>query len=140
MEVNWISIVIAAVSTFALGFIWYNPKTFGQAWMESVGMKEEDAAKGNMPLIFGISFVLSLVVAYYLATRAGRHQSPEDHTFIHGIVHGFFAVAYTALPVLITNSLYEQRSWKGILINVGYWIVNFCLIGGIVFALKGAGF
>jgi hypothetical protein len=136
--VNWIAIVVAAVSTLVVGFAWYNPKTFGKAWMESVGMTEDDTKKGNMPLIFGVTFLLALVIAYKLSGGAGYHGE-EEQNFLHGAFHGMMSSLYYALPVLITNSLFERRSLKGILINSGYWVVCFALMGGILYAIAGAG-
>ena len=135
---NWISVPVAAIAVMAFGFLWYNPKTFGPVWMESIGMTEEQAKKGNKPLIFGLSFIMSMIIAYTFIGKAGHHGE-KDQTFIHGIVHGWFAVAWVVIPVLITNLLYEQRSLKSILVNVGYWIISFCLMGAIVFAFYGMG-
>ncbi|MFM1876776.1 MAG: hypothetical protein RL266_2513 [Bacteroidota bacterium] len=135
---NWIAVVLSAVSTLVIGFIWYNPKVFGKAWMESVQMTEEDAKNGNMPLIFGVSFVLAMVVAYKLSGGAYKHPEEFRHT-LHGAFHGMLDSLYYALPVLITNALYEQRSWKGILINSGYWVLCFASIGAILYSFSGAG-
>lgn len=41
-NVNWIAVVLSGIATLAIGFVWYNPKVFGKAWMESVGMTEDD--------------------------------------------------------------------------------------------------
>ena len=50
----------AALVPMITGFIWYNPKVFGGIWMEASGMTEEKAKGANMPLIFGVSFLLSV--------------------------------------------------------------------------------
>lgn len=44
-NVNWIAVAVAAASTVIIGFVWYHPKTFGNAWMESVGLTEERMKK-----------------------------------------------------------------------------------------------
>ena len=36
-ELNWIGIVLAALTPTLIGAIWYHPKAFGKAWMESLG-------------------------------------------------------------------------------------------------------
>ena len=43
--VNWIAVAVSAASTLVIGFVWYNPKVFGKAWMESVGMTEGERGK-----------------------------------------------------------------------------------------------
>ena len=49
---NFPAILVAAVSALIVGFIWYNPKVFGNAWMQAAGMTEEQAKGGNMAKIF----------------------------------------------------------------------------------------
>ena len=59
---------IAALVPMIMGFIWYNPKVFGTAWMASAGLTPESAMKGfNMPLVFGLSYVFSFLLAFSLS-------------------------------------------------------------------------
>ena len=60
MEINFLAVLVAALSSFVVGFVWYNPKVFGTIWMKEVGMTEEKAKQGNMAIIFGLTFVLLL--------------------------------------------------------------------------------
>ena len=41
-DVKWLAIVVGALVPLVMGFIWYHPKFFGTAWMNSLGFKEED--------------------------------------------------------------------------------------------------
>lgn len=70
MEINFIAILVAALIPMLLGFIWYHPKVFGKTWMQAAGMSEEKIKTGNMPLIFGVSFVCSLILAMVMNTLA----------------------------------------------------------------------
>lgn len=130
-NMNWLAVLVGALVPLVMGFIWYNPKLFGNAWMKSIGMTEEDAKKANMPVTFIVSFILAGLVAYNLAMYMGYH-SPEEQIFTHGMLHGSLLSIFIALPVLITNSLFEQRNWTNIIINSLYWIVTFALVGGVV--------
>ena len=59
---------IAALVPTLIGFIWYNPKVFGKAWMDSCGLTPESAMKDfNMPLVMGLSLLLSFMLAFSLA-------------------------------------------------------------------------
>ena len=58
------TIAIAALVPTIVGFIWYNPKVLGTAWMQAAGLTTETAQKGfNMPLVFGLSLLLSFLLA-----------------------------------------------------------------------------
>ncbi len=164
MPVNFVAVLVAALVPTVIGFIWYNPKVFGTAWMNASGMTEEKIKGGNMPLIFGVSFVLSLLLAMYMNVLA-IHQNNIDgvfmvenqvpapgseeavfladfhekydglhRTFNHGVVHGIFATILFILPILGTNALFERKGWKYILVNVGYWLVTVSIMAGIVCA------
>ena len=32
--INWLAILVAAISAFVVGGIWYSPLMFGNAWMK----------------------------------------------------------------------------------------------------------
>lgn len=153
---NFLAILVAALSTFALGAIWYNPKVFGTAWMNETGMTEEKAKNGNMAKIFGFALFFALLLAFILPTMvihetgviqaAGGNETDvavmeflkthggKFRSFKHGAFHGAFLGIFFALPVLGTNALFEQRSWKYIFINAGYWIASLIIMGGIISA------
>lgn len=38
---NPLAILVAGVSALVVGFVWYNPKVFGNAWMKAAGMTDE---------------------------------------------------------------------------------------------------
>jgi hypothetical protein len=59
---NWIVILIAAFIPLIVGFIWFHPAVFGKAWMRAADMTEEKIKTGNMPLIFGLSFILAAIL------------------------------------------------------------------------------
>ncbi|RMG22798.1 MAG: DUF1761 domain-containing protein [Bacteroidetes bacterium] len=131
MDTNWLALAVAAVSTLVAGFVWYNPKVFGKAWMEASGMTEEKAQQGNMLLTFGLSLVLAFVAAIFISSMVA-HGGEEFTTFKHGAFHGMFLGLMVAAPVIITNALFEQKSWKYMAINAGYWLLNFVIMGGII--------
>ena len=66
--INWLAVIVATISAFALGALWYSPMLFGKAWMAANGFSEEGLAEGFNPAkVYGISFVFTLVMALNLA-------------------------------------------------------------------------
>lgn len=153
---NFPAILVAAVSALVVGFIWYNPKVFGNAWMKAAGITEEQIKGGNMAKIF----ILALIFAFLLAMTMMQmtiHQTgalslvggdaskalpsyvafmadygSDFRTFKHGALHGVMAGIFVALPIIGTNALFERKSAKYIFINSGYWIVTLGIMGAII--------
>lgn len=78
---NFVALLVAALVPMALGFVWYHPKVFGNAWMAASGMTEEKAKSGNMALIFGLSFLFSLILAFAMNTIAIHDGFIDGATF-----------------------------------------------------------
>src|SRR5690606_25174383 len=66
MEFNFLAILVAAIVPLVMGFIWYHPKSFGNAWMRESGLTAESLKGGNMAVIFGLTFVFSFLIAFVL--------------------------------------------------------------------------
>ncbi len=134
--INWLAVVAASLVGFAIGFVWYGP-LFGKPWMKSVGMTEEDAQKGNMGKIFGVSFVFQFIMAVCLAMFFyGDPASAEMINGGNGAFYGFLTGFGWVAMAIGVNALYEQKSWSYIFINGGFWIVVFTLMGLILGAWK----
>lgn len=136
-NVNWISMVIATLIPMVVGFIYYNPKVFGNAWMNSLGITEEDIKKQNMAKTYGIAIVMSFILAFFLINfNNSPGQEGEFDTFKHGAFHGLFLGIVVAMPILMTNGLFELKNLKNIFINIGYWIITLVLMGGVLDAMN----
>jgi len=66
MDINFLAVLVAALVPMIIGFIWYNPKVLGNAWMQAAGLNEEKLKGSNMAVIFGLSFVLSFLLAFFI--------------------------------------------------------------------------
>jgi hypothetical protein len=125
-EVNWLAVAAAAFATFLIGGLWYGP-LFGRAWMRASGVTAEQAEKGNMPLIFGVSFLLQLIAAAVLAMFIGP-EATFGFAVAAAAAVGIFWVA-TAFGVVY---LFEQRPMSHWLVNAGYHIVSYVVMGVIL--------
>lgn len=156
MEINFFSLLLAALSTLVVGFVWYHPKVFGTIWMKESGMTSEKMKGGNMLITFSVSLVYAffismilqfLVIHQYSAlsmtggdlskvlpsyTAFMADYGSTFRTFKHGALHGFLAGLFMILPVIGTNAIYEKRSFKYTLVTGGFWITCFTIMGGII--------
>jgi len=130
--INWLGVFIAALSTFALGGLWYSPALFGKAWMRENNFSDDDMKKGNMAKIFGLSFVWSLVMAANLAMFLNDTKTDAVWGTTAGFLAGF---GWVAMAIFVIG-LFERRSLKYMLINAGYMIVSFVVMGLIIGAWR----
>jgi hypothetical protein len=131
-NLNWLAIVAAALSMFVLGGLWYSKVLFAKAWMSAGGLTEEDLKRGNAAKIFGLSFILSLVMAVNLAMFLNDPKT----TALWGATAGFLAgFGWVALSIVMIG-LFERRNWKLMFINGGYVTIAFVLMGLIVGAWR----
>ncbi len=66
MEPNFLALIAAAILPLVTGFIWYNPKVFGAAWMKESGMTMEKAKTMNPLKTYGLAVVLAFLLAFIL--------------------------------------------------------------------------
>ncbi|MGE0772608.1 MAG: DUF1761 domain-containing protein [Cyclobacteriaceae bacterium] len=125
------AILVAAVSTFLIGGLWYSPAVFGKAWMKENGFTEESLKGGNMAKIFGLAFFLGLIAAINLAMFIGPDADVSFGAFA-GFAAGFGWVA----TFVGTHYLFERKSFKLFLINAGYSVVALTVMGIIIGAWK----
>ena len=126
-EVNYIAVVLAALSAFLLGGLWYSPLLFANKWMALTGQSEETLKSGSMAMIFGGAFLLNLIAAYFFALFLG--PAPELR-FATGA--GFAAGLCWVMASLGINYLFERRPLGLWLINGLYFTVQFTLFGLIL--------
>jgi hypothetical protein len=131
VQFNYLAIMVAALSTFLIGGLWYSPALFGKAWMRENGFTEESLKGGNMIKIFGLAFLLGLIASVNLAMFIGAESDP-----IMGGLWGFLAGAGWVATFIGTHYLFERKSFTLFLINAGYSIVALTLMGVILAAWK----
>lgn len=129
-SINYFAVLVAAFSAFIIGGLWYSV-LFAKSWMVENGFDDEKLKNGNMGMIFGGSFIFSLIISFILVLFIG----PERDAMIGataGFMAGFFWVA-TAMGI---TYLFERKSFKLFLINAGYHVITFTIMGLILGAWR----
>jgi hypothetical protein len=129
MEINWLAVFAAAASSFVLGGLWYSA-LFAKQWQTAAGVTDEQIKNGNMGLIFGGSFVLSLIASASFAVFLGA-----DVNAMTGALYGLTAGLCWVAASFGMNYLFERKNLPLFLINGGYHTLQFTLIGLILGAL-----
>lgn len=134
---NWIAILIASLIPMIVGFIYYHKKVFGNAWMNSLGLTDEDLKKGNMAVIFGVSLFMSFLLSMFVLNNVdGPGQEGQFDSFKHGALHGVIMSLFFAMPIMVTNGLFERKNFKNLAINIFYWMITLALMGGVIDAMN----
>ncbi len=155
---------LAALIPLIIGFVWYNPKVFGKAWMRAADLTDEKLKTGNMLIRLLVTYALSFLMALFiqslvihqshvsaiLINEPGMGVSKSEigmlydnfmsrfgtnfRSFKHGALHGTITGIVFVTPIIAINAMFERRKFKYIAINAGYWIVSLALMGGVICA------
>jgi hypothetical protein len=133
-SLNWLAILVAAISTMVVGFLWYSPVLFAKAWMREMGYDPNDKAKVQEmqksagPAYAG-SFVASLLSAFTLALILHGLRAEDVH---FGIMASFHIWLGFVATVQFTGALFMKQSMKLFAINTGYQLVCYLVMGTIL--------
>ncbi len=125
--INHFAVFVSAVMSLVIGGLWWSPLLFAKAWQREAGLSDEQLKQMNPLKTFGLTFVLAYLASYNLAFFLGDQST----TWQWGIAAGLLA-AFWAIAMYVIISLFEQRSFKHMLINCGYIAVYFAVIGFIL--------
>lgn len=126
--INHLAVLVCAIANLALGALWYSPAMFYKAWKRENNLSDEVLKKANSAKMYGLSFLFSLIISYNMAFFLGDAKTDAVWGATAGLLTGF---GFCSLIFSII-ALFEQRSWKYILINGGYITVYFTITGFIL--------
>lgn len=95
--------------------------------MTANSFSKEYLSQRNLPLVFGLSFLFSFIMALNLAMFLGVKA---DVTF--GLIAGFltdFGFVFFSIAII---ALFEKRPFQYVLINGGYITIAFSVMGAIL--------
>ena len=125
--INWLAVLVAGISAFILGGVWYSPALFGNAWMKENNMTLEEVRRGNKGKIFGWAFILALIMAVNLAMFLADPKTD----IVWGTTAGLLAGIWVFAGIAITG-LFEHKTARYIFVNGGYQLIALGLMGAII--------
>ncbi len=126
-DVNWLAVLVATIVAFVLGGLWYSKVLFGNVWMQEVGLTEEAVNNANMPRTFATTFLLQLIAAVAIAALIGN-----DGNWQLGLQTGLWVGLFWIATAYGVTYLFEQRPFRLWLINAGYYVVLYAVMGTII--------
>jgi hypothetical protein len=126
-DLNVLALVVAALSYFAVGGLWFSPLLFSRQWQSATGLSDSQLAARNPAPIFGGAFVASLVSVIALGLLLGSGAGAATGAVV-GLVCG---IGFAAMA-LVTIFAFEARPARLLAIDAGYHIVAAALAGLII--------
>lgn len=126
-HINWISVAVASLATFVVGGPWYSPALFGKLWGEAMGQSATATKRGHPAKVFGLAYVFSFIAASFLAALM-----PAGATLYDGLRLGALVGACFVATSFGVNYQFANRPWAALLIDGGYHIVQFAVIGAVL--------
>lgn len=134
VEVNYWAVLLAGVSSMAVGSIWYAKGVFGNTWakLAKVNM-DKKVSGGQMATMLGLTFIASLLTAYVLAHVTYLSNQYFNDSFLQNALStGFWLwLGFTAMRIL-THDLFESRPKKLTLLTWGNEFVTVMLMALII--------
>ena len=122
---NYLAILVAAITAFATGAVWYG--ILGNRWLAALG-KTRDEIKPT-PLPFVIAFVAELIMAFVLAGIIGHMGEVTIHI---GIMSALFVWAGFVATTVVVNNAYQGTPWSLPLIDAGHWLAVLLVMGLVI--------
>ena len=128
LHINHLAVFACALLSLAIGALWYSPLLFFKSWQKETGLSDEQIAKANPLKTYSVTLLLAWIISYNLAFFLGDSKT----NWKWGLTAGLLAGVGWAGTMFVIISLFEQRSFKYMLINSGYITIYFALIGFVL--------
>jgi hypothetical protein len=131
-EINWVAVLLAAVSSMVVGAVWYAKPVFGRRWMGLTGLTDEKV-QGTAVLPLVITFVVSFFTAAVLAGSAALAQHfYEGSFFLNAVLTAVILwIGFTAAR-MITHDLFERRNSSLTVLNLAHELVTVVVMGLVI--------
>lgn len=132
-ELNWIPILVSAIVSMVIGFIWYSPKVFGNQWMRLMKFKKADMKKMKVKPAFAYlgMFVITLVANFVLSLLI-KISVPES--VIGGALIGFLVWLGFIATTTFSGVLWANKRRELYMIENGHYMLSFVIAGIILTA------
>ena len=125
--VNYWAVLVATFAAMVIGWIWYTPGVFGNAWMKVANVDREKMQKGHTPMLLMVvvAFITAYVMAHFVAIIGAN-------TIGDAIQLGFWVWLGFVGTSAMNSVIFEQKPMKWYYITAGYQLVSLCAMATIL--------
>jgi hypothetical protein len=138
-SINYLAVLLAAIASMVVGFIWYSKLFFGEPWARLMGHTDASlrAAQKELGKLYGMSFLFALLTSYVLAHVIALSQAfYHTSTLQAGLSSALCMWLGFVMPVQFTGEMFGGRKWRLFWINTGYQLAGL-VVGGVVIGFLG---
>lgn len=126
---NYIAIVVAAITGFFFGGIYYT--LLSKQWLSAVGLTKEKIGKSASTVPYVIVMVSNLVMAWVLAGAIG-HLGPGQVSIRNGLISAGFLWVGFIVTTIAANNAFGQRKPMLTIIDSGHWLGALLIMGVVI--------
>jgi hypothetical protein len=129
-DINWLAVVVAAVASMVVGFVYYHPLVLGKRWQQLMG--RDMTGVGGVGVSYAMTAVAALIAAFIVAQfiHWGDQYSLANGAFV-GVL-GWLGFTATAS---FSDYVFSGRPWGLFGIQNGYQLISFIVMGAIIGAM-----
>lgn len=134
VQINWLAVLIAGLSSMVVGGIWYAKPVFGTVWSKLAKVDlDGEKAKKAAPKAMATAVVMSLLLAFVLAHVSALSRSYFGVSPLEaGISTAFWLWLGVSVTTVVVHDVFEQRPVKLTLLTIGNQLVTIMLMGLII--------
>lgn len=137
VSVNYLAVLLAALSTMVVGSVWYAQGVFGRTWAKLAKVNMNKPPKsGELAWLMASTFVASLITAYVLAHVAFLSNQFFQNSFLQDTVMTAFWLwlGFIATRIYVHDA-FESRRKKLTLLNASHELVTILVMALIIGAM-----
>jgi len=131
IQVNWLAVVLATVSSMVVGTIWYARPVFGTAWIKLAKVDMKKNASSAVPIL--ATLVVSFLTAFVLAHMSLLSYKHFGGSFLQdAVTTAFWAwLGFTAAR-FITHDAFEGRPATLTVLNCAHELVTIMVMAVVI--------
>lgn len=139
VDVNYLAVLLAAVSSMVVGATWYNPAVMGTQWAKLAKVKiDQKISGGKQALMYIGTFLASLLTAYILAhVTFLSHEFFKNDFLQDALMTAFWLWLGLTAARIFTHDTFEGRPLKLTAMTASFELVTLVVMA-LIIGLFGA--
>lgn len=131
VNVNWLAVLLAGLSSLAVGATFYTKPVFGNTWLKLAKLDEKKLGDPGKPIF--IALIMSLIMAFVIAHVAAISRPFYEVSALSAALStAFWLWVGISMTTIAIHDLFEHRPIKLTFITVAYQFFAMMAMGLII--------